>query len=171
MHIFVNQFLFIQMFRFTYTYQLFITFRYMHLLTNLIFQLVLGLPLEIVHKWWRLMIVYFAGTIGGSLAHSVTDFSVNLVGASGGCYALVGAHMASVVVVNTNMRVYQVCHCMCWYLLWFFDGTTFYVSTIGRTLTSWMSVISVDQMQSAISSTLNTLVTCNSLPEHLILHY
>lgn len=46
------------------------------------------------------MIVYVCGVIGGSLAHSVTDYNVNLVGASGGCYALIGAHLASVVVVS-----------------------------------------------------------------------
>ena len=37
----------------------------MHLIFNLIFQLLLGLPLEIVHKWWRLLIIYMAGVIGG----------------------------------------------------------------------------------------------------------
>lgn len=74
--------------------------RYVHLISNLFFQLVLGMPLEIVHKWWRLLIVYSAGVVGGSLAHSVTDFNVNLVGASGGCYAILGAHLAAVIVVS-----------------------------------------------------------------------
>ena len=41
-------------------------FRYMHLVGNLIFQLLLGLPLEIVHKWWRVLIVYFCGVIAGN---------------------------------------------------------------------------------------------------------
>lgn len=36
----------------------------------------------------------------GSLAHSVTDHSVSLCGASGGCYALIGAHIASVITVS-----------------------------------------------------------------------
>jgi rhomboid-related protein 1/2/3 len=70
---------------------------------NLVFQLLLGLPLEIVHKWWRLMIIYFCGVLGGSLAHSVTDYYVNLVGASGGCYAILGAHLASVIVVSKTI--------------------------------------------------------------------
>ena len=40
-------------------------FRYMHLIFNLIFQLLLGIPLEMVHKWWRMGIVYSLGVIAG----------------------------------------------------------------------------------------------------------
>jgi hypothetical protein len=36
----------------------------------------------------------------GSLAHSVTDHAVSLCGASGGCYALIGAHIASIITVS-----------------------------------------------------------------------
>ncbi|KAL4219613.1 Rhomboid-related protein 2 [Mactra antiquata] len=77
---------------------------YMHLVGNLVFQLLLGLPLEFVHKWWRVLIVYFCGVIAGSLAHSLTDHHVALAGASGGCYALIGAHLASVVVNWSEMN-------------------------------------------------------------------
>lgn len=77
---------------------------YIHLIGNLIFQLLLGLPLEIVHKWWRVLIVYFCGVIAGSLAHSCTDHHVALAGASGGCYALIGAHLASIVVNWAEMN-------------------------------------------------------------------
>ena len=38
--------------------------------------------------------------IAGSLAHSLTDHHIALAGASGGCYALIGAHFASIVVVS-----------------------------------------------------------------------
>ncbi|KAL3872317.1 hypothetical protein ACJMK2_040249 [Sinanodonta woodiana] len=71
---------------------------YVHLIANLVFQLLLGLPLEIVHKWWRVMLVYFVGVIAGSLSHSLTDHWVALAGASGGCYALIGGHLASVIL-------------------------------------------------------------------------
>lgn len=83
---------------------------YVHLVINLVFQLFLGLPLEIVNKWWRVMIVYFCGVIGGSLAHSVTDYKVGLVGASGGCYALIGAHLAS-VILNWKEMNYKCAGC------------------------------------------------------------
>lgn len=35
--------------------------------------LIVGLPLEMVHKWWRLFLLYMAGVIAGSLASSIAD--------------------------------------------------------------------------------------------------
>ena len=75
--------------------------RYVHIATNLLVQLVLGIPLEMVHGWWRLLLVYLAGVIAGSLGTSITDPSVYLAGASGGVYALLLAHLASVILVMT----------------------------------------------------------------------
>ncbi|PVD22469.1 hypothetical protein C0Q70_18283 [Pomacea canaliculata] len=74
---------------------------YMHIIFNMLFQLFFGISLEIVHKAWRVCIVYLLGVIAGSLAHSVTDHAVGLVGASGGVYAILGAHVAAIV---TNWR-------------------------------------------------------------------
>ncbi|KAH8854197.1 Rhomboid-related protein 1 [Schistosoma japonicum] len=71
---------------------------YMHLVFNCFVQLVLGVLLELVHKIWRVGLVYLLGVIAGSLAHSVSDPFVLLAGASGGCYALIGAHLASVIL-------------------------------------------------------------------------
>lgn len=81
---------------------------YIHLISNLVFQLLLGLPLELVHKFWRVFLIYVLGVIAGSLAHSVTDHSVSLCGASGGCYALIGAHIAS-VITNWKEMNYKCC--------------------------------------------------------------
>ncbi|ODN05684.1 Rhomboid-related protein 3 [Orchesella cincta] len=69
-----------------------------HIIFNIIMQLVLGVPLEMVHRWWRIMIVYLSGVVAGSLATSVTDSNVFLCGASGGVYALITAHLASVIL-------------------------------------------------------------------------
>ncbi|KAI5642611.1 rhomboid family domain-containing protein [Phthorimaea operculella] len=55
-----------------------------HLLVNLLVQLFLGVPLEMVHRWWRVTLVYLAGVAAGSLATSLTDPGVYLAGASGG---------------------------------------------------------------------------------------
>lgn len=71
-----------------------------HIVFNILMQLMLGIPLEMVHKGWRIMIVYFAGVIAGSLATSVTDPKIFLCGASGGVYALITAHLASVILVR-----------------------------------------------------------------------
>ncbi|XP_058807042.1 rhomboid-related protein 2 isoform X2 [Phymastichus coffea] len=69
-----------------------------HLVVNLLVQVMLGIPLEMVHKWWRVLIIYFAGVIAGSLGTSVSDPSVYLAGASGGVYALITAHVATIVM-------------------------------------------------------------------------
>uniref|UniRef100_A0A8D0AZE2 Rhomboid-related protein 2 n=1 Tax=Salvator merianae TaxID=96440 RepID=A0A8D0AZE2_SALMN len=69
-----------------------------HILGNLVLQLFLGIPLELVHKGLRVGLVYIAGVIGGSLASSVCDPHMNLVGASGGVYALIGGYFMNVLV-------------------------------------------------------------------------
>ena len=57
----------------------------------------LGVPLEMVHRWWRILLIYISGVVAGSLAVSITDPSVYLAGASGGVYALITAHLANVI--------------------------------------------------------------------------
>ncbi|XP_059048187.1 rhomboid-related protein 2 isoform X2 [Achroia grisella] len=69
-----------------------------HLLVNLLVQLFLGVPLEMVHRWWRVTLVYLAGVAAGSLATSLTDPHVYLAGASGGVYALIAAHIATIIM-------------------------------------------------------------------------
>lgn len=59
----------------------------------------LGIPLEMVHKWWRVLIVYLAGVVAGSLGTSVSDPGIFLAGASGGVYAVMAAHLASIIMV------------------------------------------------------------------------
>ena len=70
---------------------------YFHIAFNIIIQLVLGIPLEMVHRWWRVMLIYICGVVAGSLASSITDPDVFLAGASGGVYALIAAHLANVI--------------------------------------------------------------------------
>ena len=69
-----------------------------HVFFNVIVQLALGIPLELIHKGWRVAIVYLAGIISGSLAASISDPTSYLAGASGGVYALISAHLANVVI-------------------------------------------------------------------------
>lgn len=77
---------------------MFVHIGYMHLVVNLGVQLLLGVPLEMVHKWWRILLVYFAGVIAGSLATSITDPYSYLAGASGGVYAIMTAHIATIIM-------------------------------------------------------------------------
>uniref|UniRef100_A0A8C8R7H9 Rhomboid-related protein 2 n=1 Tax=Pelusios castaneus TaxID=367368 RepID=A0A8C8R7H9_9SAUR len=74
-----------------------------HILGNLFLQLILGIPLEMVHKGHRVSLVYLAGVIGGSLASSVCDPLQALVGASGGVYALIGGYFMNVLVVRKHV--------------------------------------------------------------------
>ncbi|XP_025833635.1 rhomboid-related protein 2 isoform X2 [Agrilus planipennis] len=69
-----------------------------HLVVNLAVQILLGVPLEMVHRWWRVLLIYFAGVIAGSLGTSLTDPSVKLAGASGGVYSLITAHISSIIM-------------------------------------------------------------------------
>ncbi|XP_055320291.1 protein rhomboid isoform X2 [Sitodiplosis mosellana] len=75
-----------------------------HLAFNLIVQLLVGLPLEMVHGSTRIGCVYLAGVLAGSMGTSVFDPEVYLVGASGGVYALLAAHLANVMLNYNNMH-------------------------------------------------------------------
>ncbi|XP_037077150.1 protein rhomboid-like [Pollicipes pollicipes] len=78
---------------------------WVHLTTNMVVQLLVGLPLELVHKWWRVGVVYLCGVLLGSLATSVLDPRVYLAGASGGVYALLAAHLADLVLNWAQMEL------------------------------------------------------------------
>lgn len=69
-----------------------------HILGNLVMQLLLGIPLELVHKGFEVGMVYLAGVLAGSLASSIFDANSALVGASGGVYALIGGYFMNAVV-------------------------------------------------------------------------
>ena len=88
-----------------------------HAIFNILIQLVLGLPLEMVHGkkihiffkcfyflslflkgWWRVCIVYMSGVLAGSLWTSVLKPDKFLAGASGGVYALITAHLGTVIM-------------------------------------------------------------------------
>ncbi len=69
-----------------------------HVLLNLLMQLFVGLPLEASHGAVRVGFVYFAGVLAGSLTSSAIQPAVFLAGASGGVYALIAAHLATLVL-------------------------------------------------------------------------
>lgn len=71
---------------------------------NLLVQLLVGLPLEMVHGSSRIACIYFAGVLAGSLGTSIFDPEVYLVGASGGVYALLAAHLSNVMLNYSNMH-------------------------------------------------------------------
>jgi len=72
-----------------------------HVIANLVLQLMVGLPLEMVHGAPRISAIYIFGVLAGSLASSCFDPQVNLLGASGGVYSLIAAHL-STLLLNWN---------------------------------------------------------------------
>lgn len=74
-------------------------------MVNMMVQILLGIPLEMVHRWWRVLLVYLAGVIAGSLATSLSDPYVYLAGASGGVYALITAHIATIIMVSIENKI------------------------------------------------------------------
>lgn len=72
----------------------------MHLMMNLLIQILLGVALELVHHWWRVSLIYLAGVIAGSMGTSLTSPQIFLAGASGGVYALITAHIATIILVS-----------------------------------------------------------------------
>ncbi|XP_046733106.1 rhomboid-related protein 2 isoform X2 [Silurus meridionalis] len=76
----------------------FLSYIVQHILGNLILQLLLGIPLELVHKGFEVGMVYLGGVLAGSLASSIFDPYSALVGASGGVYALIGGYFMNAVV-------------------------------------------------------------------------
>lgn len=53
-----------------------------------------------MHTWKRVLFIYLAGVIAGSLATSVIDPSIFLAGSYGGMYALIAAHLITVILVR-----------------------------------------------------------------------
>jgi len=77
---------------------------YFHITFNLLIQLLLGIPLEMVHRWWRILLIYLTGAIAGSLVTSISDPEAYLAGASGGVYAIIAAHLANVIFNWSEME-------------------------------------------------------------------
>ncbi|KAF5896999.1 rhomboid-related protein 3 isoform X1, partial [Clarias magur] len=75
-----------------------------HLGLNMAMQLLVGVPLEMVHGATRIGLIYMCGVLAGSLVVSVVDMAAPVVGSSGGVYALVSAHLANVVMNWSGMK-------------------------------------------------------------------
>uniref|UniRef100_H3B9Q0 Rhomboid-related protein 3 n=1 Tax=Latimeria chalumnae TaxID=7897 RepID=H3B9Q0_LATCH len=75
-----------------------------HLGLNVALQLLVGVPLEMVHGALRIGFLYITGVLAGSLAVSIADMTAPVVGSSGGVYALISAHLANIVMNWSGMK-------------------------------------------------------------------
>lgn len=69
-----------------------------HLAVNIVTQLIFGIALELLHGWWRTILIYLVGVIFGVLGTSIEDPNIYLVGASSGVYSLLAACIVTVVM-------------------------------------------------------------------------
>lgn len=69
-----------------------------HLTSNLITQLLFGIPLEYLYAWWRVMLVYLAGVLGGSLGLLTIHPGQTLIGSSAGGFALLFAYFIALIL-------------------------------------------------------------------------
>lgn len=74
---------------------------YWHISFNILIQLAVGVPLETVHSFTPVFVVYTGGIVGGALGNSIADPHSYLAGASSGCYALIAAHLSE-LIINWN---------------------------------------------------------------------
>merc|ERR1712157_517790 len=66
----------------------------------------MGIPLEKLHGTIRAALMYNCGVIGGALCYFVGDAHHSVVGMSGGCYSLMGIHLAY-TIINWHQRKYR----------------------------------------------------------------
>jgi len=77
-----------------------------HIGQNAFMTLLLGLPLEGFHGSWRMLIMFNLGVFGGACSVAVWEAHRAVVGMSGGVYALIGMHVAD-VVMNWHQKRYR----------------------------------------------------------------
>jgi len=73
---------------------------------NILLNIIMGLPLEGLHGWWRLAIMFNFGVFGGAMCFYISDAHSVVVGCSGGCYALLGIHFAD-LIMNWNQKKFR----------------------------------------------------------------
>ncbi|KAK3861336.1 hypothetical protein Pcinc_044501 [Petrolisthes cinctipes] len=135
---------------------------YVHLLSNVIVALFVGIPLEMVHRWWRMLILYTAGVLAGSLSASIFDPHSYLVGASGGCYALVAAHLAN-IIINWGEMPFNWARLLVLITLMATDIGVFAYMTLTNTATR---VSYVAHLAGFMAGLLVGMVTLRNLREH-----
>jgi len=79
----------------------------MHVLMNIFLNLFLGVPLEGLHGFWRMLLMYNVGVAGGAFCYYLMDAHTITVGCSGGCYSLMGIHLAD-LIMNWRQKKFRI---------------------------------------------------------------
>ncbi|KAJ8917332.1 hypothetical protein NQ315_002354, partial [Exocentrus adspersus] len=92
----------------------------LHLYGNVAVQLILGLPLEMVHSW-RVLVIYLAGAVGGCLVQAVACDDCALIGGSPGVFSFYSAHLA-IVIMNWREMSHPIVHLIIFLILIIFGA-------------------------------------------------
>ncbi|CAG9861705.1 unnamed protein product [Phyllotreta striolata] len=90
-----------------------------HLYGNVVVQVLIGVPLEMVHSW-RMMVIYFGGGVAGAVMHSVCSRGVGLIGSSGAVYSFYTAHI-SAVIMNWREMINPAMHLLIFGIIVLFE--------------------------------------------------
>lgn len=71
-----------------------------HLIINIILQIVIAVPLETETGHFRTFFVYLGGIFSGSLAASIKNEGLWMVGASSGIYSMLMSHLSHLYLVS-----------------------------------------------------------------------
>lgn len=77
---------------------------HLHVWFNIMFQILLGMPLECRQSWWKVSLVYLAGIVTGAFGYSFFSPCGILVGASAGVFALLAAHLSISILVSWKIE-------------------------------------------------------------------
>jgi membrane associated rhomboid family serine protease len=78
----------------------------LHVVMNCLFNVIFGIPMEGIHGTKKMAIMYNIGVFGGACCVFVASAHDVVVGMSGGCYSLVGMHLAD-LFMNWNKKRYR----------------------------------------------------------------
>ncbi|AII17145.1 putative rhomboid family serine protease [Aureococcus anophagefferens virus] len=69
-----------------------------HLISNVFLQLIMGIPIELMFGSVKMLILYNAGVLGGSMFCFLFNPYTRVLGASAGVYSLFGIHLAHLII-------------------------------------------------------------------------
>jgi len=86
-----------------------------HFFFNMLMQIMVGVFLEMEQEGWlgslKVLVVYLGGVLAGSIGTSLSDPKTYIAGASGGVYALIAAHLATMTLnwqEDSQVRIQKV---------------------------------------------------------------
>jgi membrane associated rhomboid family serine protease len=87
-----------------------------HVSINLLLLVLLGIPLEGLHGFWKTCLFFNFGVLCGAFCYFVNDAHTRVVGCSAGCYALLLIHVVD-LSLNWTEKKYRIATLTLWLLM------------------------------------------------------